>query len=143
MLYDLNALYVKKQLTNAFLCLNLFLISIKLNKSLMKLFLKIIFIVYFPDKYITQKMYDEAVNESLATLKLIPDWFVTSKMIKKLFIALYADENMFYFDEDSGNIVFNCYRMGILNIDLNNIDLDDNFDEDDLDTITLIRLLAY
>ena len=40
-------------------------------------------------------MYDEAVNESLATLKLIPDWFVTSKMIKKLFIALYADENMF------------------------------------------------
>ena len=88
-------------------------------------------------------MYDEAVNESLATLKLIPDWFVTSKMIKKLFIALYADENMFYFDEDSGNIVFNCYRMGILNIDLNNIDLDDNFDEDDLDTITLIRLLAY
>ena len=33
--------------------------------------------------------------------------------------------------------------MGIVNIDLNNIDLDDNFDEDDLDTITLIRRLAY
>ena len=31
--------------------------------------------------------------------------------------------------------------MGILNIDLNNINLDDNFDEDDLDTIIHVRLL--
>ena len=33
-------------------------------------------------------MCDEAVDDSLATLELIPDWFVTSKMIKKLFTAL-------------------------------------------------------
>ena len=32
--------------------------------------------------------------------------------------------------------------MGIVNIDLNNISLDDNFDEDDPDTIILVRLLA-
>ena len=31
--------------------------------------------------------------------------------------------------------------MGILNIDLNNINLDNNFDEGDPDTIILIRLL--
>ena len=37
-------------------------------------------------------MCDEAVDDSLATLKLIPDWFVRSKMIKKRFTALYADE---------------------------------------------------
>ena len=36
-------------------------------------------IVYIPDKYITQKMYDEAVDYSLAILKLIPDSIVTSK----------------------------------------------------------------
>ena len=30
-------------------------------------------------------MYNKAVDESLAALKLIPDWFVTSKMIKKRF----------------------------------------------------------
>ena len=59
-------------------------------------------IVYSPDKYITQKMCGEAVDDSLATLKLVPDWFVTSKMIKKLFTALYADENILYFNEDSG-----------------------------------------
>ena len=33
--------------------------------------------------------------------------------------------------------------MGILNIGLNDINLDDNFDEDDPDTIILIRFLAW
>ena len=32
--------------------------------------------------------------------------------------------------------------MDIVNIDLNNISLEDNFDEDDPDTIILVRLLA-
>ena len=39
-------------------------------------------------------MCDEAADDSLAAFKLIPDWFGTSKMIKKLFTALYADENI-------------------------------------------------
>ena len=33
-------------------------------------------------------------------------------------------------------------EMGILNIDLKNINLDNKFDEDDPDTIILIRILA-
>ena len=33
--------------------------------------------------------------------------------------------------------------MGILNIDSNKINLDNNFDEDNHDTIILIRLLAW
>ena len=33
--------------------------------------------------------------------------------------------------------------MGILNIDLNNINLDNNFDKDDPDTIILISLLGW
>ena len=61
----------------------------------------------------------------------------------KLFTALYPDENILYFDEDSGNVVFNCNGMGILNIDLNNINLDNHFDEDNRDTIILVRLLAW
>ena len=90
---------------------------------------------YCPDKYITQKMCNKAVNDFLPTLNFVPDWFVTSKMIKKLFTALYADENTLYFDEDFGNVVFNCNEMGIINIDLNNINVDNNFDEDDPGTI--------
>ena len=88
-------------------------------------------------------MCDEAVDDSLASLKLIPDWFVTSKMIKKLFSALYADNNIIYFIEKSGDIVFSCNKMGALSINLNKIYLNDNFDEDDPDTIILTRLLAW
>ena len=63
-------------------------------------------IVYYPDRYKTQRMCDEAVNDSLATLKLISDWFVISKMIKNLFTALYANDNILYFIEDYCNVVF-------------------------------------
>ena len=56
---------------------------------------------------------------------------------------MYPDENILYFDEDSGNVVFNCNGMGILNIDLNNINLDNHFDEDNRDTVILVRLLAW
>ena len=55
---------------------------------------------------------------------------VASKMIKKLFTAWYRDENILYFNEDPGNVRFSCNEMGILHIDLNNINLDNNFDED-------------
>ena len=41
----------------------------------------------------------------------------------------------------SGNAVFSCNEIGILNIDLNNINIANNFDEDDPDTIILLKLL--
>ena len=66
-----------------------------------------------------------------------------AKWLKKLFTALYTDENILYFNEGSGDVVFNCNGMGILNIDLNNINRDNNFDENDPDTIVLIRLLSW
>ena len=88
-------------------------------------------------------MCDKAVDNRLAALKFVPDWFVTSKMIKKLITALYADE-IFYINEDSGNVVFNYNEMGILNINLNNVNLNDtNYDEVGLITIILIRRLAW
>ena len=52
-------------------------------------------------------MCDEAVDDSLPVLKLIPNWFVTGKMIKKLFSALYTNENIFYFKEDFCDALFN------------------------------------
>ena len=64
-------------------------------------------------------------------------------MIKNLFTTSYADENILYFDEDSDNAIFNCNRMDSLNKYLNNINFDNNFDEDDLDTIIYVRLLAW
>ena len=94
-------------------------------------------IVYCPDKYKTQRISAETVDDSLAALKLIPDWFIT-----ELYTALYTYKNILYFNEDSGNVVFSYNEMRILNIDLDNINLDNNFDEDDPDTIILIRFLS-
>ena len=98
---------------------------------------------YCPDQYVTQKICDEPVDNFLPTLIFVTDWFVTSKMIKKLFTALYADENILHFDEDFGYVAFSRNEMGILNIDLNKINLDNSFDEDDPGTIIHVRLLAW
>ena len=66
------------------------------------------------------------------------------KLLKKLFTDLYADENILYFNEDSSNTTFNDNEIGILNIDLKSINLDDNnFYEDDPGTIIQVRLLAW
>ena len=43
-------------------------------------------------------MCDEAAADSIAALKLIPDCFVTSRMIKTRFIDFYANENVFNFN---------------------------------------------
>ena len=88
-------------------------------------------------------MCDDAVDDSLAALKLIPYWFVTSKMIKNLYHALYADDGLLYFGQNSGNATFCCDEMSMFSVNLNTINLDNNFDEVDPDTIILIRLLAY
>ena len=67
---------------------------------------------YVSDLYKTQKMSDKAIDDSLAALKFVSNWFVTSKIIKKLYAAWYVDENILYFNEDSGNAVFSSYEMG-------------------------------
>ena len=36
-------------------------------------------------------MYDKAVDAFLPTSKFVPDWFVTSKMIKKLDHELFSN----------------------------------------------------
>ena len=56
---------------------------------------------------------------------------------------MYADENILYYNEDSDNIALSCNEMGILNMDLNNINIDINFDEAHTETMILIRLLVW
>ena len=52
-------------------------------------------------------------------------------------MMIYADEDILYFNEDSVNFVFSCNEMDILNIDLNNINLDNIYDEDDPELLLL------
>ena len=124
-----------------FLFLNLFLINIKLKKYVTLVLFISSLTVSSPDKYITQKMCDEAVDGSLASLKFIIDWFLIRKMINELFTSFYANDGLLLFDEDSGDVTLFCDEMG--SVYHNNINLDKNFDKDDPDTITIIRLLAW
>ena len=50
-------------------------------------------------------MCNKAIDNFLPTLKFVPDWFVTSKILEKLLTALHADDNILYFNEDFGDVV--------------------------------------
>ena len=152
--------YVIKQLIIALIHYNLLLIAIRLNKFVIKHFIDVFLfdsipdhyktqeicdivvslylflIVYCPDKSINQKVCDESIDNFLAPLKLISDWFLTSKMIKKRYTAFYADGDLLFFDENSNDVTFCCNEMGFFSINFNNINLDNSFDY----TIILIRL---
>ena len=52
-------------------------------------------------------------------------------MIEKFLTALYADDNVLYFIEGSGDFIFPCNGIGILSVNLNNINIDNTiYDED-------------
>ena len=59
-------------------------------------------------------MCDEAIDVSSAALKLVPNWFATSKMIKKLYTNFVRRCWFTFFDEDSGDAIVFCNEIGIL-----------------------------
>ena len=69
------------------------------------------------------------------SIETILDWFVTSKMIKKRYTVLYTYDGLPFFDKNYGDIIFFCNEMVILGVNRHDINLDNNFDEDDRDTI--------
>ena len=90
---------------------------------------------YCIDRYKTQKVCDEAVDYYLLVLTFIPDWFVTSKILETFHDALLANNDILFSDD----------QMCIVGVDLDkiNLDNDNNFDEDDPETIIYLRLLAW
>ena len=67
--------------------------------------------VYCCNEYLTQKMCDKVVDDSLALLKLILDWCVTNKMTKNVLLIcvqtkIYSSLSDFLGDFD--NVVFDC-----------------------------------
>ena len=73
-------------------------------------------------------MCDKAILENGGTLKFVPDCYKNQEMCNKAV--------------DNYSIISSCNEMGVLNIYLNNVNVDNNFDEDDPHTIILIKLLA-
>ena len=99
---------------------------------------------YGHDRYQTQQICDEAVDDFLAALKFVHDWLLQIKWLKG-FLLLYVKMKIYsILMRNPGDDVFFCNKMGILSIDLNNINLDDtNYDEGDPETIIHVRLLAW
>ena len=93
-------------------------------------------LIYCLDRYKTQKMCDEAIDDCLAALKFILDWFVTSKILEELRDVLLTNDDLLFFDKDFSKVTFFAKKIGTLNVDLENINLDDdnNFDEDHPET---------
>ena len=53
-------------------------------------------LVYCLNGYKSQRMCNEDVDDCLAILKFIPDWFVTSKMLEKFHNVLLDNEEMLF-----------------------------------------------
>ena len=96
-------------------------------------------IIYCPCRYKTQNMCNEAAADCLKALKLIPDWFVTSKMLHS--------PMMTYSFLMKTDVVLRFLLMKwvfILSADLDKINLDNdkNVDKNDLETIIHVKLPA-
>ena len=80
----------------------------------------------------------------LAALKLIPEWFVTYKMVQKFHDALLANDDIFFFDKNFSKVTFFANEIDVFSVDFDKINLDDdnNFYEDNPKNITNIRLLT-
>ena len=81
----------------------------------------------------------------LTPVKFILDWFTTSKTQKKFHDALLANDYEFFFGEDFSNVTFFANKIDILSVDLHkiNLDCDNNFYEDDPETVSNARLLIW
>ena len=61
----------------------------------------------------------------------------------EIYTALYANENIRYFNGDSGNVLFSCNETGIINIDLNNVNFGNNAMKMILVLVFFFRLLDW
>ena len=124
-----------KLLIDVFLHLFIFLIDI----------IDTFMLPYCLDKYKTQKMCDEAVKDCLTAFTFVPDWCFTSKMLEKLDNALRANDDILFYDEDFEKVIIIACQRHILAADIDqiNLDNDNNFEENNPDTIFHVRLLTW
>ena len=84
---------------------------------------------YCLNRYKTQQGCDEAVDACLSLLKFVPDWFVTSMMLKDLDNAVFFNDDIVFVNAYL-NVRFFADDTGLVDVDLNNVSLDDDGDSD-------------
>ena len=67
------------------------------------------------------------------------------KRLQNLSNAFNAHDDILFYNEDFNKVTFIANQRHIVAVDLDktNLDNDNNFDEDDSNTITQVRLLAW
>ena len=89
-------------------------------------------------------MCDKVADDFLPKLKFVPDWLVTSKMIKTLNEDLFTNDGIIFINEGPKNVTFFGGEMVILSVDFDENNLDEvNFDEDDPEAFIHVRLMAW
>ena len=97
-------------------------------------------------------MCDKPADAFLPGLKLVPDWFITPSMLEDLDndvifnneINLDNDDpdRVKFFNDSPNNVTSSYCVIGLVNINFKNINLDGETNDDDLDTITFVKLIA-
>ena len=89
-------------------------------------------------------MCDQAVVDCLAALKFIRDWFVTTIMLEKYHYTLLVNDDTLFSNKDHNKVTFVSNESYVFVVDFDEINIGErnNFDEDSLDTIIYVRLLA-
>ena len=87
-------------------------------------------------------MCHKAVGDCLAALKCVPFWLLQVKWLK-YFLLIYTQMKIYsILMKTLVNVTFCCNEMGIVIVNLNNINHDDtNYEADNPDTIIFIRIL--
>ena len=73
--------------------------------------IKLLILVFFLFDFVpvwskTKKVCDNTVDNFLAALKIVPDWFVTNKIPEKFHDYLLAKDDILLFDEDFSKVTF-------------------------------------
>ena len=89
-------------------------------------------------------MCDQAVDDCLAALKFIRDWFVTTIMLEKYHYTLLVNDDTLFSNKDHNKVTFVSNESYVFVVDFDEINIGErnNFDEDSPDTTIYVRLLA-
>ena len=107
---------------------------------LLRVFYDYCLLVYCPHRYRTPIMCDEVADDCLVELRFILGWFVISKVLGKLDNALEANDDIILITKIIKG-TFTANQRHIFSVDhgKNNFHKDNNFYEDDPDTINQDR----
>ena len=87
-------------------------------------------------------MYKEAVDAWLPLLKCVLDLFVRNKIL--LDNTVLFNDGIIFVNGDSDNVTIFSDDMGLVNVYLNNVSLEDvNFDNDDPETIIHVKFMVW